>query len=166
MGNNRLGSGELFPTDTPIPAERMIGREEEVAVGAISSSPGLGALARRASAMRRCSGLLRMAATSPRWICFAWRMRQSLPSVSSWQRSPTGAPAAAGAESAARWEGAGRSRRPYRDDACQRRARRGVGDCLPAWPRRARPRPIPGLRAGTATADCERRWAAARPLSR
>lgn len=36
MGNNRLGSGELFPTDTPIPAERMIGREEEVAAVARS----------------------------------------------------------------------------------------------------------------------------------
>jgi AAA+ ATPase superfamily predicted ATPase len=31
MGNKRKGSGELFPTDTPIPAGRMFGRETEVA---------------------------------------------------------------------------------------------------------------------------------------
>ncbi len=31
MSNKRIGSGELFPTDTPIPAERMIGRGDEVA---------------------------------------------------------------------------------------------------------------------------------------
>lgn len=30
MGNKRLGSSELFPTDTPISAERMIGRQDEV----------------------------------------------------------------------------------------------------------------------------------------
>lgn len=40
MGNKRLGSGELFPTDTPIPAERMIGREEEVAAIARSLAGG------------------------------------------------------------------------------------------------------------------------------
>jgi uncharacterized protein len=31
MGNKRRGSAELFPTDTPIPVERMIGRQKEVA---------------------------------------------------------------------------------------------------------------------------------------
>jgi uncharacterized protein len=31
MGNKRKGSGELFPTDIPIPAGRMFGRETEVA---------------------------------------------------------------------------------------------------------------------------------------
>jgi uncharacterized protein len=31
MSNKRRGSGELFPTDTPIPAERMFGRETEIA---------------------------------------------------------------------------------------------------------------------------------------
>ena len=31
MSNKRIGSGELFPTDTPILAERMIGRDDEVA---------------------------------------------------------------------------------------------------------------------------------------
>lgn len=30
MGNKRRGSSELFPTDTPIPSERMIGRQEDV----------------------------------------------------------------------------------------------------------------------------------------
>ncbi len=40
MSNKRQGSGELFPTDTPIPAERMIGREEEVAAVARSLSGG------------------------------------------------------------------------------------------------------------------------------
>ncbi len=40
MGNKRLGSGELFPTDVPIPAERMIGREEEVAAVARSLAGG------------------------------------------------------------------------------------------------------------------------------
>ena len=31
MGNKRRGSGELFPTDTPIPAGQMVGRQDEVA---------------------------------------------------------------------------------------------------------------------------------------
>lgn len=43
MGNKRKGSGELFPTDTPIPAERMIGRQDEVA-GVVRSLAGGGNL--------------------------------------------------------------------------------------------------------------------------
>ncbi len=43
MSNKRKGSGELFPTDTPIPAERMFGRETEVA-GVVRSLEGGGNL--------------------------------------------------------------------------------------------------------------------------
>jgi hypothetical protein len=39
MGNKRLGSSELFPTDTPISAERMIGRQGEVSTMAASLRP-------------------------------------------------------------------------------------------------------------------------------
>ncbi|HSZ69752.1 MAG TPA: ATP-binding protein [Solirubrobacteraceae bacterium] len=40
MGNKRLGSSALFPTDTPIPPARMIGRQNEVA--AVAGSLGGG----------------------------------------------------------------------------------------------------------------------------
>ncbi|HEY2767583.1 MAG TPA: ATP-binding protein [Solirubrobacteraceae bacterium] len=40
MGNKRRGSAELFPTDTPIPVERMIGRQNEVAAIAVSLRGG------------------------------------------------------------------------------------------------------------------------------
>src|SRR5271169_5548928 len=40
MSNKRKGSGELFPTDTPIPAGQMVGRQDEVA--AIARSLGGG----------------------------------------------------------------------------------------------------------------------------
>lgn len=43
MGNKRLGSSELFPTDTPISAERMIGRQDEVSA-MTSSLQGGGSL--------------------------------------------------------------------------------------------------------------------------
>ena len=43
MGNKRLGSGELFPTDMPIPAERMFGREQEIG-GVVRSLGGGGNL--------------------------------------------------------------------------------------------------------------------------
>jgi uncharacterized protein len=40
MGNKRRGSSELFPTDTPIPPERMIGRQDDVATVASSLHGG------------------------------------------------------------------------------------------------------------------------------
>jgi hypothetical protein len=43
MSNKRRGSGELFPTDTPIPPERMFGREQEIA-GVVRSLAGGGNL--------------------------------------------------------------------------------------------------------------------------
>jgi hypothetical protein len=36
MGSKRKGSSELFPTDTPVPLERMIGRQDDVAAVATS----------------------------------------------------------------------------------------------------------------------------------
>jgi len=40
MSNKRKGSGELFPTDTPIPAGQMVGRQDEVAAVARSLQGG------------------------------------------------------------------------------------------------------------------------------
>ncbi len=65
MGNIRLGSGELFPTDTPIPAERMIGRDEEVAAIARSLAGGgnlVIAGPRRTGKTSVCDAALEMAA--------------------------------------------------------------------------------------------------------
>src|SRR5437868_2294538 len=65
MSKKRSGSGELFPTDTPIPAERMIGRGEEV-TGIARSLAGGGNLViagpRRTGKTSVCDAALQQAA--------------------------------------------------------------------------------------------------------